>query len=98
LNETSDLLAVVTALVLYLRVHPQASDTAEGIRRWWLPGEVSMDLARLVQALECMERSGLVERTTAGDGRVRWRRRGDAASFECNWEALADALRAIRKK
>jgi hypothetical protein len=97
LSAASDLLPVLKALVTYLRAHPQASDTAEAIRRWWLRDEAPIDLDRLVRALEHMERSGLLDRTTAGDGRVRWRRKADAASFERAWETLADALRGDRQ-
>lgn len=91
-----DPMPVIQALVAYLSAHPQASDTAEGMARWWLRDD-AIEVARLEQALELMEQGGLMERTTAGDGRVRWRRSGDAATFERAYAAFVVA-RAVEGK
>jgi hypothetical protein len=52
----------------YLAEHPDAADTAEGVQRWWLApryGEVALEV--VVQALETLQRSGLVSiRAIAG--------------------------------
>lgn len=52
----------------YLAEHPDAADTAEGVRRWWLAprhGEVAPELVE--QALETLKRSGVVSiRAIAG--------------------------------
>jgi hypothetical protein len=82
MNDVSDLMRVVHALVAYLLAHPQASDTAEGIARWWLRADVPVNSTLLQQALDWMEGQGLIESVVAGDGRVRWRRSEDAAGFE----------------
>jgi Fe2+ or Zn2+ uptake regulation protein len=87
MSDASELLRVVRALAAYLLAHPQASDTAEGIARWWLRTEAPPSAAQLQQALDWMEGKGLVDRVVAGDGRVRWRRSEDAAAFE---RAVAD--------
>lgn len=45
----------------YLRAHPRAADTAEGIQRWWLApnfGEVA--LVTVEMALEQLEGEGVV--------------------------------------
>lgn len=80
---------VVRALVSYLRAHPLACDSALGIAQWWLKPEdvVSMDV--LVQALDWLQRRGVLEESTGGDGRVRYRRRGD--------DALLDRVLAARQ-
>jgi hypothetical protein len=54
----------------HLARHPAAADTAEGIQRWWLAprhGEVAMEVVE--QALDALERSGMVS-TQAIAGRV----------------------------
>lgn len=82
MSDVSDLMRVVHALVTYLLAHPQASDTAEGIARWWLRTDATANSTLLQQALDWMEEQGLIERVVAGDGRVRWRRSEDADNFE----------------
>jgi Fe2+ or Zn2+ uptake regulation protein len=87
MSDASELMRVVHALAEYLLAHPQASDTAEGIARWWLRADPQVSAAQLQQALDWMEGKGLINKVVAGDGRVRWRRSEDAAAFE---RAVAD--------
>jgi len=68
--------ALVRALARYLREHPMASDTPQGIARWWLESDAAVREVALLQALEWMEKRNLVERVAAPDGRVRFRRHG----------------------
>jgi hypothetical protein len=66
--------ALVQQLTAYLRDNPLASDTQEGIARWWLaPGSV-VDDQTLSLALQQMRQEGLIEQLPAADGRVRYRR------------------------
>jgi hypothetical protein len=47
----------------HLARHPDAADTADGIRRWWLAplhGEIAVEIVE--EALEALERSGVVSR------------------------------------
>ena len=67
--------ALVRALAAYLRDNPFASDTAEGIHRWWLGAYGDPPLEEVRDALETMAQLGLVEATVAVDGRRRYRRR-----------------------
>jgi hypothetical protein len=47
----------------YLSEHPRAADTAAGIQRWWLAPEVGeVALPTVEQALDALEREGVVEK------------------------------------
>jgi hypothetical protein len=63
---------LVGTLAVYLRAHPFACDTAEGIRNWWLETEVTMD--DLMAALAWMQQHDVIEQRVAADGHVRYRR------------------------
>ena len=77
---------VVHALAAYLRDNPRACDTAEGIRRWWLPPGLECTDDVVLLALEWMRRHAVIEMTTAADGRQRFSRSGSG-------ERLAAVLR-----
>jgi hypothetical protein len=54
---------VAEMIVSYLRDHPRAADTPEGIQRWWIApvfGEVSLWAVR--QALDRLERARVVKK------------------------------------
>jgi hypothetical protein len=76
--------AVVRALCRYWREHPLASDSADGIARWWLGSDVnqpvSMDM--LQRALGWLQQQGVAVSSRAADGRLRWRRGGDDAALQ----------------
>jgi hypothetical protein len=74
-NLPPPLLPIVRELALYLIEQPQASDTPEGIGRWWL-GEVAAPRV-LQQALDWMKAQALLEEVIAADGRRRYRRCAD---------------------
>lgn len=65
--------AAIRALAQYLRDRPRASDSADGIRRWWLEGLV-VTADELEKALTWMKQHGLIADTQAADGRVRYHR------------------------
>jgi Fe2+ or Zn2+ uptake regulation protein len=68
-----DVAAVTQAIAAYLLANPQASDTAIGIARWWLPDDaVSMDT--VIAALNWMTDQEIIEARAAADGRTRYRR------------------------
>lgn len=69
----------VQALMAYWRAHPQASDTLEGICRWWLNADTF--LAPWVEsALLWLAERGVVVTRQASDGRVRYRLAGQPPS------------------
>lgn len=75
------MVAVLEELACYLRANPLASDTADSICRWWLDGHPAR-MDGVIQALELMQRQGLVEAVVAADGRLRYRRIGSDAEFD----------------
>lgn len=86
-------LAVVRGLVGYLRDHPKAADTAEGIATWWLAdlcdrrdrcsnSAFSTQVTDLSAALNWMQEHHLIEKIRAVDGHVRFRRNAEATDIE----------------
>ena len=74
MDEGLSLQAIVRALAHHLRSHPHASDTAQGIRLWWLNQEHSVTSQQLQLALTWACQHRLVEAAVARDGRCRYRR------------------------
>lgn len=66
--------ALVRELQACLEVHPFASDSADGIARWWLGSTV--DPLALESALRVLQLRGLIDKVTGADGRVRYQGRG----------------------
>lgn len=61
---------VARAISTYLATRPDAVDTADGIRRWWLPRlGVEATPERLQRALDRLVADGAVERRELPDGR-----------------------------
>jgi hypothetical protein len=59
------------AIVAYLEKHPAASDTPDGICRWWLrPSGSDEDVATVEQALEELVLTGEMQRRLLPDGGV----------------------------
>lgn len=56
---------VAAAIVRYLKDHPNAADTQEGIRNWWL-GAGSSSATEVSGALERLIRDGSLERIQIG--------------------------------
>jgi hypothetical protein len=55
------------ALLAYLREHPRAMETVEGIAEWWIPRHrVRVELESLGRALQRLESLGLIERMYLG--------------------------------
>jgi hypothetical protein len=83
---------VVRCLARYLREHPHAGDTVDGIAQWWL-GLSPASLGLVESALEVLERAAVVVGARAPDGRIHYRRRmpdahTDAAAIEAELERL----------
>jgi hypothetical protein len=69
----------VQALMAYWLAHPQASDTLEGICRWWL-NPSTFPAPRVEPALLWLVERGVVVAHRASDQRVRYRLTGPPRS------------------
>jgi hypothetical protein len=67
-------LQAVRALIRYLEQHPHASDTVEGIQRWWLQPGASISALEVAEALAWLHGQEAIAMVAAADGRVRYRR------------------------
>lgn len=66
---------VANALLRYLHDHPDASDTLDGIARWWFPAQpVAYLRSTVLLALERLVEAGVVEKRTLSDGTAIFRR------------------------
>ena len=62
----------------YVREHPNAADTLEGVAAWWLSGSAdAASLRRVQEAIDRLVSEGEVSRRTLGDGTVIYERNKD---------------------
>ena len=62
---------VAEEIVRYLEEHPDAADTVEGIRQWWLPRlRLQEANAQIEGAIDELVERGIVVRESLPDGRV----------------------------
>lgn len=70
----------MSAITLYLKAHPNAADSVEGIMQWWLPQQQnSVDINDLQQALDYLVETRAVSRTALLDGRMLYTSKGKDA-------------------
>ncbi len=72
----------VQELTAYWLAHPHASDTLEGICRWWLP-DGAPEQAQINDALAWLVANGIVKVNRAGDGRLHYRLADSRQNHEC---------------
>lgn len=66
---------IAEEIARYLGQHPDAADSLEGIRQWWLPRlRLQEATAEIEAALEDLVRHGVVVRLAMPDGTVVYRR------------------------
>ena len=62
---------IARAIERYLAKHPNAADSLEGIRQWWLMRQRYEESAQQVQqALDQLLRAGAINKRVLSDGRV----------------------------
>lgn len=84
----ADVMTTLQHLSRYLRSHPDACDTAEGIARWWVGEDAPVPLAVVETALGWLTVCGLVQSSNAADGRVRFRR-AEGEDLDLQLDAMA---------
>jgi hypothetical protein len=72
-TDDPEVATVICQLNIYLRQHPNAADTSEGIARWWFDAPLRPTIGQVNAALRSMQALGIVEALHAADGRVRYR-------------------------
>jgi hypothetical protein len=76
-HDKSDLTPLSAEILRYLRAHPQAADTVDGIVLWWLPRQRYDEAVDRVQhALDDLVARGWVDPITLMDGTVLYADRG----------------------
>lgn len=69
-EDTEKITSIADSIKRYLITRPQASETVEGVAKWWLIQQRFNDSLEQVQvALEYLEKKGEVERVQLPDGR-----------------------------
>lgn len=69
---------VTDEILSYLRNHPDAADTLDGILNWWLPRQrYETERERIEQSLEELVAQGLVSKKVLGDGTILYMRSDD---------------------
>ena len=77
-GDASDVAAVVEHIRRYLRDHPNAADTVEGMAAWWLPGDARPEPASVVErAINVLLGRHELTRRTLSDGTVIYERTRD---------------------
>lgn len=64
--------AIERQLLAYLETHPAASDTADGIGRWWMTEPA--DAEAVASAVDRLVKRGIVERVAGPDAQLRYRK------------------------
>lgn len=80
--------ALVRQLLMYTHANPNASDSAQGIARWWLDPSEGVNLQALDKALDLLVSRGVFAERIAADGRRSYRRICSDAQLQ---QLLADA-------
>ncbi len=63
-------LTLARGIERYLKNHPNAADSLEGIQRWWLRHRYAEDTLQVERALELLIAEGIVVKRILPDGRA----------------------------
>jgi len=82
-DRSQSLEVVVGEIDRYMRSHPGAVDTLEGVAKWWLARQRYEDaLETVADAMAVLVERGRVEQTTLPDGRAIYRYVGPKETTE----------------
>lgn len=71
----SPIAALAHVIAVYLREHPDAADTAEGVGRWWIPAGTGHTAASVQAALDQLVVDGALETRERVSGPPIYRRK-----------------------
>jgi len=70
-SQNGSMEAVAAAIVDYVRAHPMAADSADGVHRWWMGAQHARPGLDVVEsALELLVERRVLRRLPLGDGTV----------------------------
>lgn len=70
-SEDDCVAAIADAIERHFSAHPEAADSIEGIRQWWLTGDAAHEAPeRIREALGRLEAAGVVTRRELPGGQV----------------------------
>jgi len=72
---------LVRDLLMYVQANPNASDSAQGIARWWLDPSKEVDVQVLEDALKFLVDKGVFAERLVADGRRSYRRSGSDSTL-----------------
>jgi Fe2+ or Zn2+ uptake regulation protein len=93
MEDIGNVRAIALSIACYLYANPHASDSAEGILRWWL-GRDTASLDTVLRALDWLKDQGLMDEHVALDGRSRYRRATDDAGLQRAIDLLSGSAAA----
>lgn len=67
--------SLIHAITHYLKAHPNAADSEEGIMQWWLPQQNQVDMDELQHALDYLVETRALSKTALLDGRMLYTRK-----------------------
>ncbi len=74
MSDEADVLQVTSEILGYLERHPDAADTEEHIRNWWLQARgVEYRQETVTNALQMLEMDGFIEHVELADKRLAYR-------------------------
>lgn len=76
MSDEANVLQVTSEILGYLERHPDAADTEEHIRNWWLQASgVEYRRETVTNALQMLEMDGFIEHVELADKRIAYRLR-----------------------
>jgi len=75
INPSRPVNTIAEGIARYLREHPDAADSLDGIRQWWLPRVRLLEASAQIEgALQDLLERGVVVRQVMPDGKILYRR------------------------
>ena len=74
MSDEADIMQVASEILDYMKKNPDAADTEEHIRNWWLSArEVECKRETVINALRILEQNAFIEHVELPDKRIAYR-------------------------